>query len=369
MFGPSVTSLDYSTLTNTTQVPCSKNGTTDRNQANLWEMTMRGLQLPAAGSGAGTDYGFKGQNAGSGNSAGGSFVIEPGAKSGSGADGRVKIRQPGGVPDTDELQFYDDGTRSWIETKQTDLRIRVSGYIAGRDITFGSADGGNPSIYVTAGTLQVGVGSNAAFGPGLFSNSGTGATIFGGNYDVGWNSTPAGNNPDSCIGRASAGVLRLTDAAGNTPTWLQQTAARAILGTAYTNATTTFSSISGLAIPAPLVAGRKYAGWLELTVNQALAADGFKLDFNGGSATMTSVNFGIESVLGGALGTRTSTALNSAVTITALADTSDVVISVMFGCVCNAGGTLIPRAAKNADAAGATMTVRVNSFFWLDDMP
>lgn len=84
---------------------------------------------------------------------------------------------------------------------------------------------------------------------------------------------------------------------------------------------------------------------------------------------MTSIEFGIASALGATIGTRTSTALSTAVTITALADTSDVCVEIPFALVCNAAGTFIPRQAKNANAAGATLTTRLNSYMILEDSP
>lgn len=72
-------------------------GTPASGKATVWTCVMAGLVVPAAGSGAGTDYRWKGQDAGSGDSAGGALMLEPGLKSGSGADGAVIVQKPGGT--------------------------------------------------------------------------------------------------------------------------------------------------------------------------------------------------------------------------------------------------------------------------------
>jgi hypothetical protein len=84
---------------------------------------------------------------------------------------------------------------------------------------------------------------------------------------------------------------------------------------------------------------------------------------------MTSIEFGFSAAAGATIGTRTSTALATAITLTALADTNDVWVDIPVTLVCNAAGTIIPRQAKNADAAGATLTTRLGAYFWLEDSP
>lgn len=165
-------------------------------------------------------------------------------------------------------------------------------------------------------------------------------------------------------------VLGLTEAVAGVSrfgSWLQAAAGCKRMAAAVTNVTTTFANLTDLTVT--LIAGRKYSGYLIVTVNEALAADGFKLDLDGGTATMTSINFGFSTAIGATLGTRTSTALATPITLTALADTNDVIFEIPISLVCNAAGTLIPRQAKNGDAAGGTMTVRINGFLLLNDMP
>jgi hypothetical protein len=117
-----------------------------------------------------------------------------------------------------------------------------------------------------------------------------------------------------------------------------------------------------------LVAGAKYSGILLLPVNDTVAADGFALDFNGGSATMTSVEFGFVSTPVGwtMAGVNSSTALATAITATVVT-TSDVFVAIAFTCVCNAAGTLIPRIEPNSYTSG-TLTVQGGGSFTLNTM-
>ena len=49
--------------------------------------------------------------------------------------------------------------------------------------------------------------------------------------------------------------------------------------------------------------------------------------------------------------------------------TGNTLVRITFSLVCNAAGTFIPRAAKNTDAAGATLTVTLGSFLTIEDCP
>ena len=65
---------------------------------------------------------------GGANPDGGNVIVTPGAlgSGGSGSDGRLIVRQPGGTPGTDELQLYDDGSQCNIKWMQTQLNFRDS---------------------------------------------------------------------------------------------------------------------------------------------------------------------------------------------------------------------------------------------------
>lgn len=171
---------------------------------------------------------------------------------------------------------------------------------------------------------------------------------------------------DTGLKRAVAGVIATTDGSSGTG-WLQNSAARSRLVSNVTNDTVTPSNLTELSLT--LKAGRKYTGRLTLRVSNSTAADGLLLDFDGGSATMTSFAAGIvANVQGATLGTTVSTALATDLTATALNGTGDNWIEVAISLVCNGAGTLIPRAAMNADTGG-TLTVALGSYLWLEDMP
>lgn len=171
---------------------------------------------------------------------------------------------------------------------------------------------------------------------------------------------------DTSLWRAAAGVLSLGSGAGSGTAWLTGHSGKVRLASAVTNTTSTLANLTELT--QTVLAGRKYTGRLVLPINNALAADGYKLDLGGGTATMTSLHFGIASLAGATLGVRTSTALTTALTVTVLADTSDVYVEIPVTMVVNGAGTIIPRQAKNADAASAILTHRVGGYFHLDDV-
>lgn len=176
--------------------------------------------------------------------------------------------------------------------------------------------------------------------------------------------TPRANHADLFSMDAVAGATELF-AQNEAGVSRQITALEKRLASAVTNVTTTMANLTELTVN--LIAGRKYTGRMVLYVNQAAAADGLKVDFDGGTATMTSVYTAITAAMGATVSVRTATALATDLTATDLADTSDVAVEFAFSCVVNAAGTLIPRQCKEADAAGGTMTVRVGSYIHLVD--
>lgn len=131
-----------------------------------------------------------------------------------------------------------------------------------------------------------------------------------------------------------------------------------------TNATVTMANVTGLS--ATLIAGRKYSFELRLFAADSVAADGIAIDFDGGTATMTSFRAHVEIE---------DAALETSAQVTALATdtqaatfTGDGIIKVSGGFVVNAAGTFIPRFAQVAHTTG-TATVYANSWMWLEDMP
>ena len=146
--------------------------------------------------------------------------------------------------------------------------------------------------------------------------------------------------------------------------WFQSAAGRKRLASDFTNATATMADLTDLSVT--LVAARKYAFKMILFVSDSVAAEGAKIDFDGGAATMTDFR---------AHATVFDTALLLSSQTTAIATdfavatvTGAAMIEVYGTLVANAGGTFIPRAAQNSHAAG-TLTVETGSFLWIEDMP
>lgn len=174
---------------------------------------------------------------------------------------------------------------------------------------------------------------------------------------------------DTKLKRIAAGIA----AAGDSTTgagWLQNTAGVSrVNGSAVTNGTITPTNITGLS--ATLVAGRKYSGSLSLRVSNTVAVDGLRLDFDGGTATMTSFEAG---VTGGGLPTAAtfsvaqSSALATDIIATTMGDTNSKWISIDFGMVVNAAGTFIPRIALEALSTGV-ISVHPNSYMLIEDTP
>jgi len=131
-----------------------------------------------------------------------------------------------------------------------------------------------------------------------------------------------------------------------------------------TNATGTMANLSDLTLT--LGASTKYVGRLVLFANNSTPAEGLQFDFNGGTATVTSIEFGFIATPPGsglALGTLTSTAIGTPLTATT-ATTADAVYVIEIGIAVNAAGTFIPRVAEVSHNSG-TATVRKQSYLWL----
>lgn len=149
--------------------------------------------------------------------------------------------------------------------------------------------------------------------------------------------------------------------------WVKNTQGRGRLTADATNATATMTPVTDLAIT--LVGARKYFGQVTLFASNSTAAEGLAIDFNGGSATMTSFRAGfIGQPPGVTLGVLTSTTLSTALTATT-ATTADAVYTIQFCLVCNAGGTFIVRFAEASAHTTGTATVRVSSSVSVEDSP
>lgn len=175
---------------------------------------------------------------------------------------------------------------------------------------------------------------------------------------------------DAILSRVAAGVLGSKGAAG-TAYWFQSTAGRFTLSSDFTNATGTLSTLGFATVN--LQSGRKYAFRMTLFASETTAADGIKLDWNGGG-TATISAFLASCVLTNDTGgnvaqvNSTSAAIGTLISATALS-TTNVHLYECSGYITVSGtGTLVTRAAQNAHTTG-TLTVKTGSWLWLEDTP
>jgi hypothetical protein len=167
------------------------------------------------------------------------------------------------------------------------------------------------------------------------------------------------------IGHVTEDVLRVigSGGAGSELGWLQQVG-RVRVTVDATNATIT-PATTGLSVA--VKAGRHYSFKLVLFVEETTAADGLRVDFDGGTATMTAfVQNGIVTDTAGVRSLPQTTALATDVTDATTTGAAMAVFEGFF--TVNAAGTFIPRFAKEADAAGANLTLRRGSHLILEDV-
>ena len=128
------------------------------------------------------------------------------------------------------------------------------------------------------------------------------------------------------------------------------------VATAVTNVGIAPAVLSDLTVTLP--AGGKYLGVLTVFASCPTAADGLRLDFDGGTATATTF-VGAMNVAGPAatVSVGVTAALATDLVVTDLSGTGTNGFVVHFFLEVNAAGTFIPRQAKEADAAGATLTI------------
>jgi len=278
----------------------------------------RDILLTGLTANPGGDINVKGGAASSGNNNGGNILLLPGAKAGSGADGYVIVRQPGGVAGTNEAQILHDGNDLII----TNMR-----------------NSGNPFKFTS------------------------GAKITANSFQAYGGSVSFDSSNSTRLEWVVNGVLQTNGTANG---WLQNKGGTARVTADVTNATTSLSSLSDLTVT--LISGRKYVGVVRILGTDSTGADGIKFAMDGGTATFTDIEFGFTGTPTGAtVGTASSAAVGTAITCSAVA-TSDAWFDIAFSCTCNAGGTLIPRFAQNAHSAG-TATARKGSQLILCDSP
>ncbi len=146
-----------------------------------------------------------------------------------------------------------------------------------------------------------------------------------------------------------------------TPTGTNATAS---LTADFTDTTGALANLSDLTLT--LAAGQRYVGQLVFRCNNSAPLDGIQLDFNGGTATMTSfwaaasisISGGTDTIVGSPF----SSSLGGAIAYSVL--TGETLLIVQVSLVVNAGGTFIPRAAENSHTTG-TLTVELGSYLTL----
>jgi hypothetical protein len=174
----------------------------------------------------------------------------------------------------------------------------------------------------------------------------------------------------SCTKSPVDGVVTTARNDDTTPGWFQNSAGNSRVTTSdITNVTTTLANITGLSFIT--LAGRKYtAGKILLFVENVTAADGIKLDLDGGTGTWTSFRATYkvyDTSQAGPIASGTVTAIATDITVATV--TGAAWVEIEFAGVANAAGTFIPRFAKNSDAAGAALTCRIDSNMTVQDCP
>ena len=161
---------------------------------------------------------------------------------------------------------------------------------------------------------------------------------------------------DCQINRAAANVFSL--ASGD---WFQLTPGEAALESDYTRADATMTST---ALSVTLLAGRSYRIECCLKIANSTAADGIKVDFNGGTATITTFFAGASFIGSVTAGVVVSEALDTDLTATVVTGTDMMIINGYIEV--DGAGTFILRAAEVVDGGG-TLTVGAGSWMALYD--
>lgn len=280
---------------------------------------------------------------------------------------KVIVRQRGGVAGDDEAQLRNDGSNTIIQSMNGCVRITGRPGASTNDSVFSAFTAGGSEIIATpagnrtgfANGIQIGIGGGytvSMVGEGL--KLGSGATV---QFSSGI--TPA--TITSVISRVANNVLGVygTSSADG---WIQNRAGRRRITADATTTSTTPANLTALTVN--LEAGRHYTFKLVLFTENATAADGLRVDFDGGTATMT--DFRAEGYVAD------STSVVSLPGVTTLADdlvdtnvSGAALVEINGTLTVNAAGTFIPRLGKEADAAGATLTYRRGSYLWVEDMP
>lgn len=215
------------------------------------------LQAVAPASGAGNNITIRAATAVSGNTNGGDIVLTPGDNSGSGVDGKVIIRQPGGTPDTHELQISHN-TNAIFRAKTGTYRFHYS------DTVFWELSNGSIVLNGNASDLSITGGGSGGIAVVLVRGNdnrwrlGTSTGLIhgpsGGVYDIGLNrggtNTWLVTDGSTGIGKILTATLVEANTAGSgSPNILTATEARTTLtneGSTAQNYHTLPTAVAGL---------------------------------------------------------------------------------------------------------------------------
>lgn len=192
---------------------------------------------------------------------------------------------------------------------------------------------------------------------------GTESVRLGGSVPIQWSPGGPSGAFDAQLGRAAVGVLQINGTARDDRAGWYRWAGQSYAAADDTVNTTTLES-AGLSVP--LLAGRKYAFKLIFYLANTVAADGAKIDFNGGTAT--EANFRAQvTAFDAALALSTQVDdITDVAAITTL--TGNGAIEVHGSFETTGAGTFIPRYAMNAATTGVLTRYR-GSHLLVWDMP
>lgn len=234
-----------------------------------------------------------------------------------------------------------------------------------------------PAFAIGSGAAGIYTDSNAEF---IFvKNSGNMVKIDVSNGSVvlssrlAWTASDAIAAQDTILKRAAAGVVSFVDSTGGNNTGFFTYA-----GQSRVTGDTTLDSISPATMTLTptytLANSRTYSFECHIYANTPTAADGFRVDFDGGTVAIAAGGFrahvkGFDQT--GAItasAASSSTALATDLTWTSTTGDAEYVLTGTITVGAAGTGTFIPRYAKEADA-GAAATIYRGSFCWMQDMP
>lgn len=137
--------------------------------------------------------------------------------------------------------------------------------------------------------------------------------------------------------------------------------------TDYSASSTTMAPISGLSID--VFAGRKYGGYMVVTIDNTTAADGVDFDMNGGSAGFSTITFGFQDGIPGAtVGTDWSNLESTLIAITKLPDTKQHLVIIWFQFDVSSDGTFVPQLSVDSSSGGTVKANKGRTWIFCDDM-